>query len=140
MPPQDPSSPTVARPWFAASERDALADFWAVYDGNYERITSATLAVAREDPQLAAILGGMSPEQLEAQNRKGREDLRHAVGGAWAEYEASLRQQGATYAQMGLAYSAWYRLVRAVAKELIPGLAAEYASAPERHTGALLAM
>jgi PAS domain S-box-containing protein len=126
--------------WFAAADEAALADFWRVYDGHYDRINERALVAALEDPQFGPIVRAMSPAELAAQQADGRDRMRRAIGGAWSEYEANLRREGVVYAMMGIEYGAWHRLIRVVASELVPVLVADLVALPERLARAILVM
>ncbi len=126
--------------WFSPAESAGLADFWHVYDRNYDFMNEATLVIAREDPQFGPVIRAMPPEQLAEQQRDSRARLERAMAGDWTDYDANLQLQGGIYANLGISYTAWYRLVRAVARELTPLLVREYGREPSRLGGALLAM
>ena len=126
--------------WFSAEERAGLGPFWRVYSDNYEHLTQVTLAIAEQDPQFGPIVRAMAPEQLAQQNREGRARLERAMAGDWTEYQANLQTQGIMYANLGISYTAWYRLVRGVVRELTPLLVNAYLGDSLVLTRALLAM
>jgi PAS domain S-box-containing protein len=126
--------------WFDAEELAGLPDFWRVYDANYDAVNESTLTLAREDPQFGPIIRGLTPDQLTEQQRDSRARMQRAIAGDWTDYDANLQAQGVMYAKLGVSYTAWYRLVRAVARDLSPLLFRELGDEPERVTRAVLAM
>ena len=123
--------------WFGPDQQQGLQDFWRIYDQHYASILADTLRVAREHPEFAPIVAAMSSEQIETQNREGHERLRRAVGGAWAAYEAELRQQGSAYANLGISFTGWYDLVGAFKQDMVLLLIAELGGDLEWLAGAL---
>jgi PAS domain S-box-containing protein len=127
-------------PTWLSDDPIGLQDFWRVYDARHDELNEATLEFARGDAAFGPVLAAMSKEQLAAQQAESRARLAAAIAGEWAPYESNLRTQGVFYARLGVAYSSWYRLVRVVARRLLPHIVAEYEESPERMTRALLAM
>ncbi len=125
--------------WFSQDEKAGLADFWRVYDEHHDALNDAALAFAREDAQFGRTVAAMSPEQLDTDRREGRERMRRAMAGDYADYVQNLQHQGATYAALGIGFTSWYRLARAVARELTPLVVAAYIAEPERLARALAA-
>src|SRR5205823_3271487 len=84
---------------------------------------------------------GMSQEQTEAQNREGREMLSRAIlADEWEGYAAYLRAQGSTYAQMGITFAGWFRILNVIRPPLTQRLFDAYQGAPDRLRGSLDAM
>lgn len=123
--------------WFAAGDA-GLADFWRVYQASYDAINDATTKFARAHAEFAPMVNAMTPAEMRAQSEQSRERLRAAVeSGVWSSYAGELRQQGVTYAHMGLGFASWYDLIGAFKQEMVRLLVDAYQSAPARLTGAL---
>lgn len=119
----------------------AQADFWGVYDRHHAAVEAASLEVARTDPGFGPIVAGLPPEELVRSSVAGKERLRRAFEeGEWEPYEAALREQGETYAAVGVGFESWYRMIRAAERELTARLVETYAAEPTRLAGALDAM
>ena len=119
-----------------------MRDFWRVYDAAQEELREATMVIARDHPVFGPMLAAMSKEDMDKQNQESREQLRRAIEeGAWEEYTAGLRIQGAMYAKMRIPFSSWFDITRVMQHVMIPRLIAEYSSEPDRlvkATGAML--
>jgi PAS domain S-box-containing protein len=123
-------------PWGGPDQREALHDFWNVYDRNYDAIFAAAL---RESPT-PANLGPLPQEQQDEQNKRSRELLRRAIAGDWGPYETDLRAKGRTFARMGATFEGWHPREGAFARHLVPLLVDAYGQAPARLAAAINAM
>ncbi len=126
--------------WFSTEEVAGLADFWAVYEVNYDAINAKTMAAVAREPTLSALVATFTPAQLAHEEQAGRERMRQVMRGNWADYETNLRLQGVVYAQLGVDFSTWFRLVRVVARDVTPLLVNMYANEPARLSRALSGM
>ncbi len=106
-------------------DREALGLFWRVYDANHAAVTRQVREEAVEDPRFAAAMTGMDPGRAALDESRGYELARAALmQSEWAPYLDHLRSQGATFARVGLAFSAWYTaatLFRAAMRPLLVG-------------------
>src|ERR1700737_3318143 len=126
---------------FTAGQRAALVDFWDVYDTHYDRVQGDVLGVARRHREFGPLVQAMPSEHLADQGRKLRDLLRDAiVGGRWERYLAAIREQGATYAALGVSVSAWHEVARGLQQALIPLLIGSYGGNPDRLARAITAM
>jgi len=99
------------------------------------------LALAREHPVFGPMVAAMSKEDMDKQNEQSREQLRRAIEeGAWDEYTASLRVQGAMYAKMRIPFASWFDITRVMQRVMIPRLVEAFAKEPERLAQAMRAM
>ena len=130
----------MSEPWFGAEQQQGLRDFWRVYDERYAEILEETTRSARAHAEFGPIVAAMDEATIRAQNERSRAQLARAIDGGWAEYEADLRLQGATYAQAGISFAGWYDLVGAFQRHIVPLLVARYAAEPARLSAALSAM
>ena len=118
-----------------------LRDYWRVYDAAQDELRDATLALAREHPVFGPMVAAMSKEDMDKQNEQSREQLRRAIEeGAWDEYTASLRVQGAMYAKMRIPFASWFDITRVMQRVMIPRLVEAFAKEPERLAQAMRAM
>ena len=75
----------------------------------------------------------MPADAMEEQNRRARELLRRAMtDGDWEPYLADLREQGGTYARMGLSFVSWFRALSVVRPLIVRRLRAAFGGEPER--------
>jgi len=126
---------------FAALDRGALLDFWAVYESQYDRVQEAALSLAADHPEFGPLLRAMSPAQMAIENERSRDLLRRAlVDGEWEAYIANTRSQGSVYAKLGVSFGGWYEVVRVLQHVLLPALVDAYGSTPPRLVGAIGAM
>jgi rsbT co-antagonist protein RsbR len=115
-----------------------LRDFWTVYDTHYEQISSELEVALARHPELGPLLAQVSPEERAEQERTSREQLRAVVfEGAWEPYLESMKTQGATYAQGGLSFSAWYAVMGAFRHSIQQRLVEAYIAEPARLLRAL---
>jgi rsbT co-antagonist protein RsbR len=125
----------------ASSDPAGMRDFWQVYEANYDDISDEATVGLVEDPEFGPILQGMSEEQTKAQNRESREMLSRAIlSDEWEDYVAYLRAQGATYAQMGISFGGWFRVLNVIRPPLTRRLFEAYVGTPDRLRAALDAM
>jgi PAS domain S-box-containing protein len=117
-----------------------VRDFWTVYDRLYDEISEQAMVDARDHAEFGPLVRSMSPEVIAAQRTHGREMLRRAIDGEWDVYVADLRQQGETYARMGISLQGWYDLVSSFHHHLVPHLVREYGADAARLCGALEGM
>lgn len=93
-------------------ERLALRYFWEALEATRAEVDSVTLAAAAKIPSIAALIESMPEEVMEAQRVRDAAMQRQVlVDGEWDAYLANLRVQGATYAQMGIAFRDWFALL-----------------------------
>jgi rsbT co-antagonist protein RsbR len=126
---------------FPISEDDGLQDFWRVYDAHYDEISSDARASLADDPEFGPLMRGMSEQQSDQQNGEAREMLTRAIlQDEWESYAAYLREQGSTYAQMGISFGGWFRVLNVMRPPLTRHLLTAYLRDPDRLAAALGAM
>src|SRR5512132_3274136 len=80
-----PRLPELEQPDLSISEREALAEFWGVYEEHFDEVTDAVEEDARGHPELAAFVGGT------AGRSERREQIRSAiVDDDWGGYQARI--------------------------------------------------
>ena len=95
-----------------AEQQEGFKALWAVYERDYDDVLNELMPRVTAQPELAALLSAMSPEELAAQSSRGKERLRSAIEeGDWDEYFAASKADGTNYARAGLSFSAWTPLL-----------------------------
>ncbi len=123
-----------------AERRQALHDFWEVYEAEQDAMQKAALVIARSHPVFGPMMQAMTPEQMARQNAESRENLRlGCMEGDWRRYEESLLAQGAMYAQLRIPFASFYDLMRVIDHVLVPAFIASYGKEPERLAAVLRA-
>ena len=123
------------------SDQQGLRDFWQVYDAHYEEITNDAMTLLAGDPDFGPVLEAMPEVERERQNRESRERMRRAVlDGEWEPYFAELRAQGSAYAQMGVGFAGWFRLLSVFRPLLTRFLVDAFREMPDRLRAAIGAM
>jgi rsbT co-antagonist protein RsbR len=126
---------------FTPDDRQGLEDFWNVYDAHYDEISEQARIHLADDPEFGPLMKAMTEQQAEAQGRESRENLRAAIlDGEWDPYLSYLRDQGATYAQMGVSFSGWFRVLNVFRPRITQLLVETFAETPGRFRGAVDAM
>jgi hypothetical protein len=70
-----PRLPGLELPDLSISEREALVEFWGVYEPHFDEVMDAVEADAREHPELVVFVGAVEP----AERRERREQIRSAI-------------------------------------------------------------
>lgn len=94
------------------AERRSLRALYAVLERVRPELDAAVEAIAVEMPVFATLMASMDPAVRAAQQAHSRAVERSAMlDGDWAPYVATLRQYGATYAQLGVTFEDWHALL-----------------------------
>jgi signal transduction histidine kinase len=118
--------------------RRAIEDYWSVYEQHAEQLTAELREALRTSTALGPILAAMSPDKIAEQNRASRARIKAALfEGEWDAYIAELRVQGAGYAEMGVSFAEWFRVVSVFRTAMRPRLSAAYGEDPQRLLRAL---
>lgn len=126
---------------FTPDDRQGLEDFWNVYDAHFDEISDEARTHLADDPEFGPLMKSMTEEQTEAQNRESRDKLSRAIlQGEWDPYLAYLRDQGSTYAQMGISFAGWFRVLNVFRPRITQLLVETFAETPGRFRGAVDAM
>lgn len=95
-------------------QRRAFARFWDCVEVDADKFDAAVEVAALRIPAFAALLASIPAEVRAAQTLRSRAMQRAAlVEGRWAEYLDSLKTQGIQYAQMGIEFRDWFKLLGA---------------------------
>lgn len=123
------------------SDLEGLRGFWQVYDAHYDELVNDAMTLLADDPDFGPVLGTMTKQQQEEENRQSRERMRRAViDGEWEPYFTELRLQGATYAQMGVSFGGWFRILGILRPRLTKLLLDAFKEMPDRLRSAIGAM
>lgn len=122
-------------PQFSKRAREGMKDYWTVMEKHHAELDAKVLEAAALIPEFVPVIKAMQADKvaMEKQQREGRERSRKAfVEGDWEPYLTDLKVQGERYAKMGISYGAWLELVRRLAEEVPPYLAAAYGADTDR--------
>lgn len=123
------------------SDQQGLEDFWQVYDAHHEELLNDTMTLLAEDPDFGPVLATMTKKQRDEENRQSRERMRRAIlQGEWEPYFTELRSQGTTYAQMGVSFESWFRILGIFRPRLTKFLLDAFREMPDRLRSAIGAM
>jgi|GEM_PF-893278 rsbT co-antagonist protein RsbR len=119
--------------WLNEAEREAIKDFWTVYDAHFSEISNAVINSVSQKPELASLIKAVPPEKLEAQRKTARERMRHAFqNGEWGPYLQALRSEGEAYSQAGVSLTDWYELFATYRSHMLHLLFEAYRQEPDR--------
>jgi len=105
-------SPSHLASRLSDGEREALRAFHDVVERVRAELDAAVEAAAEKIPVFQPILARMDPETRAAQSARSRRLERAAIlAGEWEPYVANLREQGATYAHLGVEFRDWFGLL-----------------------------
>ena len=110
---------------FSPEEQAAFREYWEFYTSRRPAISAYGKEELKKVPELAALIASIPPEQMEKQEAQSHEMQRAALmDGRWDAWLERQRAQGATYAQAGLSFGAWFQVLRlfreGVRRELQP--------------------
>ncbi|HEY8430539.1 MAG TPA: ATP-binding protein [Sandaracinaceae bacterium] len=113
------SFPTRRAPRLDADELAALRAFAAVLERLRPRIDAALEAMLLGIPAFARLQRTLDASTRERRMQRTRSLERRAlIEGDWEPFLASLREQGVTYAQLGIAFEDWFALLRPYRDEM----------------------
>ena len=112
-----------------------------MYEAHRAEINASIVEMASQHPEFKSILQNQSPQPSAEQQAQNMEIQRNAVlQNDWGPYLKSLQQQGMIYARAGLSLRAWYELIAAYRKYMMPHLVATYGDSRERLLSAINGM
>lgn len=133
--------PNLTIPNLTPDEKQGLQDYWSVYEAHREEITAKLQEMASEHAEFKFILQN-STLQPTAEEQAGRHEFqRNAVlYGTWEPYLKNLQRQGMGYAHAGLSFHAWFEVVAAYRKYMMPHLLKSYGDSIEQLLSAINGM
>jgi len=118
------------------AKRNALRDFWVVYDAQQARMRMALLDVASKTPAVQGLIEALFFEP-QASADLSAQLKRACFEGEWEGYDEGLRKRGALYSKQRVPLSVVYDIVCVTRDVLTPALVMQYASDPPRLARAL---
>src|SRR5215211_1731786 len=135
------SSPKITSPHLAPEEKQGLQDYWNVYEAHREEVTAELAKMAASHPEFKFILQNASAQPSPEQQARSLEIQRNAVlHQDWDPYLKNLQQQGMNYARGGLSFRAWFELIAAFRKYMMPHLVNTYGTSTEMLLSAMHGM
>jgi len=135
------SIPKVTIPNLTPDEKAGLQDYWSIYEAHREEITAQLMEMASQHPEFKYILQNASSQPSAEQQARSHELQRNAIfHNDWEPYLENLQLQGMGYAKTGLSFHAWFELVRALEKYMLPHLLASCGESPQRLLSAINGM
>jgi PAS domain S-box-containing protein len=126
------SLPPIKLPELTPEERQGLQDYWNAYEPHREAITAQITEMAVHHPEFRPIIQNPSTQPTEEQRARNLEIQRDAVlNQVWEPYLTNLQQQGMNYARSGLSFRAWFELVAAFRRFMLPHLVSTYGASTE---------
>jgi PAS domain S-box-containing protein len=127
------SLPPITMPELTPEEKQGLQEYWNIYEAHREEITDQLLIMASKHPEFKFILENASARPTPEEQARNREIQRNAIfQDAWEPYLRNLQQQGMGYARAGLSFHAWFEIVGAFRKYMVPYLLHALGEEPER--------
>jgi PAS domain S-box-containing protein len=125
--------PKITIPDLTPEEKQGLQDYWNVYEAQREEITTQLLVMASQHPEFKFILQNSSSQPSVEEQARNREIQHNAIfQDDWEPYLRNLQRQGMGYARAGLSFHAWFEIVGAFRKYMVPHLLAGYEASPQR--------
>jgi len=93
-------------------DKAALAEYWRFYEPIASEINTELRESLLKLPEWMPLIRAMSPQVEAERNARSLELQRVALrDGNWGPYLEDLREQGVTYARMGVSFIAWYDII-----------------------------
>ena len=128
----DASLPKVTIPQLKPEERQGLQDYWTVYEAHRDEVNAQIAEMAVNHPEFKFIVQNPSARPTEEEAARSLEIQRNAVlHQDWEPYLLNLQQQGMNYARGGLSFRAWFELIGAFRRFMMPHLIGSYGTSPE---------
>lgn len=135
------SLPKVTIPNLTPDEKAGLQDYWRIYEAHREEITAQLMEMASQHPEFKYIMQNAASQPSAEQQAKSRELQHNAIfHNDWEPYLENLQFQGMGYAKTGLSFHAWFELVRALGKYMMPHLLEAFGESPQRLLSAMNGM
>jgi len=129
----NPSLPKINIPNLTLDEKEGLQDYWNLYEEHRDQITAQILQMASQHPEFKFSLQNPSARPTPEEQARNQEIQRNAIfHDDWEPYLKNLQRQGMQYAQAGLSFPAWFELVGAFRKFMVPYLLEAFSDSPRR--------
>jgi PAS domain S-box-containing protein len=135
------SLPKVNIPRLTSEEQQELQEYWKVYEIHREEVTARLTEMAGRHPEFKFIMQNAASQDTTEQQVRSRELQRNAVlNNDWEPYLVNLQGQGMGYARAGLDFHAWFDIVAAFRKYMLPHLLENYGHSLEHLLSAINGM
>jgi len=132
------SLPKVTIPILTPDEKEGLQDYWRIYEAHREEVTAQLMEMASQHPEFKYIMQNAASQPSAEEQARSRElQLNAVLHNDWEPYLKNLQYQGMGYAQAGLSFHAWFEIVAAFRKFLMPHLLNSYGQSPEHLLSAI---
>jgi PAS domain S-box-containing protein len=131
-------SQSITVPALSLQEQQGLQDYWQVHEAHLEEINASIREMMGQHPELKNILQNQPSTEQQAASQTIQRNA--VLRNDWAPYLQSLREQGMVYARVGVSLRAWFELIGAYRKYLMPHLIATYGESRERLLPAISGM
>ncbi|MBI5840149.1 MAG: PAS domain S-box protein [Chloroflexi bacterium] len=127
------SLPNVTLPHLTPAEKKGLQDYWRVYEAHREEITAQVMQMASQHPEFKSIVQNAASQPSAEQQAASYNLQRNAIlHDAWEPYLKNMQLQGMVYARTGLSFHAWFEIVGAFRRHILPYLLDAYSKTPQR--------
>ncbi|HEX6270918.1 MAG TPA: PAS domain S-box protein [Anaerolineales bacterium] len=110
-------------PRLTSDEKEGLQNYWNIYEAHREEITAQLMELASQHPEFRHIMQNATSRPSAEQQAASRELQRNAIfDDDWEPYLENLQIQGMGYAKTSLSFHAWFELIRALRKSMMPHL------------------
>lgn len=126
------SLPKITSPALTPEEKQGLQDYWNVYEAHREEVTVEIAKVANNHPEFKAVMQDPAAQPTSEQRAINLEIQRNALlHQEWEPYLSNLQLQGMSYARGGISFRAWFELIDAFRKSMMPHLVNSYGNSME---------
>jgi rsbT co-antagonist protein RsbR len=121
-------------------DKSAIAEFFRFYEPLAPQIVKELRDSLMQLPEWQAVIRAIPPDVEAERNARSIQLQRTAyIDGNWMPYLEDLREQGVTYAKMGVSFIAWYDVIaiyrEVIRRRLLALGEADYARATQISTG-----
>lgn len=135
------SLPKITLPDLTPEEKQGLQDYWNVYEPHRDEVTAEIGKMAINHPEFKALMENPAAQPTPEQRTRNFEIQRDAVlHQQWEPYLSNLQQQGMNYARGGISFRAWFDLIAAFRKYMLPHLVNAYGASTEHLISAMNGM
>jgi PAS domain S-box-containing protein len=126
------SLPKIALPDLTPDEKQGLQDYWNVYEPHRDELTVEIAKMAMGHPEFKALMENPASQPTAEQRARNFEIQRAAIlDQQWEPYLDNLQHQGMNYARSGISFRAWFDLIAAFRKCMLPHLVNTYGASTE---------
>ena len=135
------SLPKITLPDLTPEEKQGLQDYWNVYEPHRDEVTAEIAKMATRHPEFKALMEDPAAQPTPEQRVRNFESQRDAIlHQQWEPYLSNLQQQGMNYARGGISFRAWFDLIAAFRKYMLPHLVHAYGASTEHLISAMNGM